>query len=157
MARRKSDRDKGPIGAWATKQRDRRGWTPADVVRALEAVGQPITEGTYRGIEAGPRPPSRAIIGALERVFEVQAPDPHEPLPEPGNMAALVQALHEQTATMQRLIEVLTENVSGRRVALDPEVVDEIEAAHRDALELERDEQRSDEPRPTAEPRPRDT
>lgn len=107
MARRKSDSEKGPIGAWATRQRERMGWKPADVVQAMSATGQPITEGTYRGIEAGPRPPSKHIVRALERVFESEAPDPSAPSVEAADMTALVAALGAQTAAINRLVDYL--------------------------------------------------
>jgi transcriptional regulator with XRE-family HTH domain len=107
--RMKSDRDRGVIGAWARRQRLARNWTTADVVAALRKREVNILEATYRGIEAGPRPPSADVQNGLSAVFDSPLPDVDTEIEatEPFQLSGLIAALAEQTAAINRLVDYL--------------------------------------------------
>jgi transcriptional regulator with XRE-family HTH domain len=103
----KTDQERGPIGAWMRRERLAHQWTPADVVARLGRKGAPILEGSYRGYEAGPRPPSEQIIRALEAVFGSQAPDTKNEPAEPQGLDGLIAAIQAQTEAINRLVDRL--------------------------------------------------
>jgi hypothetical protein len=100
----KSDAERGPIGAWAYRERRRKGWTVEEAVLQLEAkTGARLKAVSLRGIEAGPKPPSSEVRHALEEIYGSRAPDP-QPI---TTLADLVVALAAQTAALNALVEEL--------------------------------------------------
>lgn len=103
----KSDRERGPVAAWMRRERRARKWTTADVVRELGKRGVHILEPSYRGYEAGPRPPSAQVRHALEAVFGSPAPDITKEAAEPQQLDGLIAAITAQTAAITRLADAL--------------------------------------------------
>lgn len=105
----KTDRDRGPIGAWMRRERKARGWKDVDVARELAQRGVPLQPASYRGYEAGPQRPSPEVIRALSAVFGSAAPEPDTEIEatEPVQLSGLIKALEAQTAAMRDLVEVM--------------------------------------------------
>lgn len=89
------------------RERLARRWKDADVVRELASRGHPIMEASYRGYEAGPRPPSPPLLAALEAVFGSKAPDITKEAAEPQQLDGLIAAISGQTLAINRLVDVI--------------------------------------------------
>lgn len=105
----KTDEQRGPVAAWARRERLARGWTQKQVADKLG-----IGEVSYRGNEAGRV--SKPVQEALEAIYGTKAPDPYTPSATPGDMAALIAALSEQTMAINRLIDFLGSDAVDRAV-----------------------------------------
>jgi hypothetical protein len=103
----KTDQQRGPIAAWMRRERLARGWTDADMVRELTKRGVHILPASYRGMEAGPRPPSAPVRQGLEAVFGSSAPDTEKEAAESVELDSLVLAIQQQTAAITRLAVAL--------------------------------------------------
>lgn len=100
----KSDAERGPIGAWAYRERKRRRWSVEQAVTELEALtGTGLRPVSLRGIEAGPKPPGEEVVRGLERLYGSKAPEPKAPI----TMADLVAALHANTDAMREIVSFL--------------------------------------------------
>lgn len=122
----KSDAARGPIAAWMRRERRARGWSDERMAQELAKRGANILPASYRGYEAGPRPPSATVIKALEAVFGSSAPDPETEKERAGDLPALIEALRDQTAAMNDLVAALR----GQRPSVDPaELVSSLAAA----------------------------
>lgn len=80
-----------------------------DVVEELGKRGAHILEATYRGIEAGPRPPSPDVRRALSAVFGSPVPDLDAEIEatEPVQLSGLINALTAQTEAINRLADAI--------------------------------------------------
>lgn len=137
----KTPGQRGPFGAWLVEQRKRlsqeRGHRvlAQHVVDELIASGYPIDAAYYRALEGGSKRPGQQTREALARYFGQEPP-----LTVNGeqDVASLVAAIRDQTASMNRLVSLM-ETAAGGLPAL-------IELARRvaDDAEQARDEQQND-------------
>ena len=117
---RKSDAEKGPLGAWATHARDLLGLS---VAQAAAAAG--VKEATYRKIEGGSNPaPGRRTVYELWRYFRDQGAAQGIPIEDPpdewaqigsasvtvavGDPLALIRAIERLAEIQARQTDVLS-------------------------------------------------
>lgn len=101
----KTPEQRGPIGAWAYSERTRRDWSIQEVVEQMARANTPISDSYLRSIEGGSKPASPRILKALERIYSSQPPDTEKE--RAGDMPALIEALREQTAAINALVETV--------------------------------------------------
>lgn len=113
MARRKSDAERGPLGAWAYNTRDLLSLSVPDVLARLPST---YTEPTLRKVEGGSARPGRRMWRELRTLYQQVAsdagmtidfqppldPEPeHAGPPEPDLAAALTALTQELTAVRE--------------------------------------------------------
>lgn len=98
-------RPKSPIKAWIVEQRKAHGWKSDELAQRLD-----VSESTVRGWEAASGgQPKAENIDALERVFGVTFSGRDEP---PGDQAAIVAAVREQTEAIREQTAMIERNVA---------------------------------------------
>lgn len=102
----KSDEARGPIASWMRRERLAHGWTDTDMTHELAKRGVHILPASYRGYEAGPRPPSSQVKQALEAVFGSPAPDTTKEAAE-HQPDSLIAALYAQTEAINALVAAI--------------------------------------------------
>lgn len=141
MARRKSDAERGPLGAWAYNTRDLIGLSVAEVLKRLPTQ---YSEPTLRKIEGGSSKPGRRmwremrtlyqeVAAAADIVIDYQPqlePEPDHAPPSPDLAAALMalavelKAMREERVEMQarvRFLEGAVANLTPQADATSPE------------------------------------
>lgn len=110
----KSPEQRGPVGAWAYEERDRRDWSVERTVEELARQGVSISTSYLRSIESNSKPASGRVLRALKKLYESAPPEAGQPNGGP-DIGELVTAIREQTAAIDRLVTSL-----GDRPPVDP-------------------------------------
>jgi hypothetical protein len=100
----KTPEERGPVGAWAYDERDRRDWSVEEAVDQLRSSGVQISASYLRAIESGNKPASSRVRRGLEALYG-SAPVIH--VAAPNDMQELVTALHAQTDAINRVVDLL--------------------------------------------------
>lgn len=99
------------MGAWAYEARADADLSVEEVVERLTRAGQPVTAATIRGIEGGSKKPSRRLLRALAAVYGRPVPGEStvgaDKVDTTSVPAALIRALEDQTAAINRLVDWL--------------------------------------------------
>lgn len=96
----KTPEERGPVGAWIVRERERLNLSVEEVIERLADQGQPVSASYMRGIEAGRRPSSR-VVHALEALFGSRVPAEKQAA---ASIDTLVAMLAAQTAAINELV-----------------------------------------------------
>lgn len=130
----KNDTERGPLGAWARKERLALGLSVEQVVERLADRGAVVDPAYLRAIESGSKRPRQDsdIVAALGGVYRSTVPGEGAPTQPATDMGSLVSALTGLVAQMRRqndraeeaqaqmadALRVLTDEVRDLREAL---------------------------------------
>lgn len=115
MARKKTDAERGPIGAWAYNTRDALGLSVEQVIPLLPTTYHPAT---LRKAEGGTVPPGTRMWRELGNLYGQLAEERHVPIDAQPRLASeptgatetpvdLVEAINAQTEAINALVDRL--------------------------------------------------
>lgn len=106
----KTDEQRGPFGAWLTRERHRAGFknVPSAVDALQRQAGYGIAVSVWAELESGSRRPNEEQRQRLTAFFGT-TPEP-APSPSDGDIAALVSAIRAQADAINALAEAIRED-----------------------------------------------